>query len=81
MVHLSCHYRYVHRSTSKPVSGFVKSEPTGLSGMELNLTGQPLWDFEEPLKRTSCSCTSSSNISRYNISKLSGEQLALLATS
>lgn len=46
-------------SISKSTPSFMKADSSGDTTVP---TGQ--WDFEEPFKRTSCSCTSSSNISR-----------------
>ncbi|XP_032239146.2 mediator of RNA polymerase II transcription subunit 13 isoform X2 [Nematostella vectensis] len=50
----------------KLVGGFAKPEPSPMPspGGEVSLIGQPLWEFEEPFKRNSCTCTSNSNISR-----------------
>ena len=45
-------------SLSRLTPTFMKTE----SSSDVTSVGQ--WDFEEPFKRTSCSCTSSSNISR-----------------
>ena len=45
-------------SMSRMPTSFIKTE----NSSEVTSVGQ--WDFEDPFKRTSCSCTSSSNISR-----------------
>ncbi|XP_044173755.1 mediator of RNA polymerase II transcription subunit 13-like isoform X2 [Acropora millepora] len=45
-------------SMSRLTTSFMKTE----SSNDVTSIGQ--WDFEDPFKRTSCSCTSSSNISR-----------------
>lgn len=43
---------------SRLTPSFIKTESSN------DMTSVAQWDFEEPFKRTSCSCTSSSNISR-----------------
>ena len=57
---------FLYSKSASSLSSMSKATPSFMNKTESSSDVTPVgqWDFEEPFKRTSCSCTSSSNISR-----------------